>query len=61
MILQFVKSQKTDEYVVISEGDMDFNTPFSSTLADMKEEKARIDRALLLYADDLRRYTKEIV
>jgi|TARA_B100001094_G_C17781622_1_gene600008 hypothetical protein len=61
MILQFVKSQKTDEYVVISEGDMDFNTPFASTLADMKEEKARIDRALLLYADDLRRYTKEIV
>jgi hypothetical protein len=61
MILQFVKSQKTDEYVVIGEGDMDFNTPFASTLADMKEEKARIDRALLLYADDLRRYTKEIV
>ena len=56
MILQFVKSQKTDEYVVIGEGDMDFNTPFASTLADMKEEKARIDRALLLYADDSRRY-----
>ena len=56
MILQFVKSQKTDEYVVIGEGDMDFNTPFASTLADMKEEKARIDRALILYANDLRRY-----
>ena len=56
MILQFVKSQKTDEYVVIGEGDIDFNTPFASTLADMKEEKARIDRALLLYADDTRRY-----
>ena len=61
MILQFVKSQKTDEYVVIGEGDMDFNTPFASTLSDMKEEKARIDRALLLYADDLRRYKKETV
>ena len=56
MILQFVKSQKTDEYVVIGEGDMDFNTPFASTLSDLKEEKARIDRALLLYADDSRRY-----
>ena len=56
MILQFVKSQKTDEYVVIGEGDMDFNTPFASTLADMKEEKARIDRALILYANDSRRY-----
>ena len=40
---------------------MYFNTPFASTLADMKEEKALIDSALLLYADDLRRYTKEIV
>jgi len=35
---------------------MDFNIPFASTLADLKEEKARIDRALLLYADDSRRY-----
>ena len=56
MILQFVKSQKTDEYVIIAEDDMDFNTPFASTLSDLKEEKARIDRALLLYADDSRRY-----
>lgn len=56
MILQFVKSQKTDEYVVIAEGDMDFNTPFASTLSDLKEEKARIDRALISYANDSRRY-----
>lgn len=61
MTLKFVKSQKSGEYVIISEGDMDFYTPFASTLKDMKEEKARIDRALLSYADDYRRFTKEIV
>jgi|TARA_B110001454_G_C12413823_1_gene306367 hypothetical protein len=55
-MIKFVKAQKSGEYVLIKEGDMDFNTSFASTLKDMKEEKARIDRALLLYADS-RRYT----
>ena len=55
-MIKFVKAQKSGEYVLIKEGDMDFNTSFASTLKDMKEEKARIDRALLLYVDS-RRYT----
>ena len=49
MTIKFVKSQKSGEYVLIKEGDMDFNTSFASTLAEMKEEKARIDRALLKF------------
>jgi hypothetical protein len=52
MTIKFVKSQKTGEYVLIKEGDMDFNTPFASTLKDMKEEKARIDRALLNFVKE---------
>jgi len=49
MTIKFVKSQKSGEYVLIKEGDMDFNTSFASTLAEMKEERAKIDRALLKF------------
>ena len=52
MTIKFVKSQKSGEYVLIKEGDMDFDTSFASTLKEMKEEKARIDRALLLYVEE---------
>jgi len=48
-MVKFVKSQKSGEYVLIKEGDMDFHTSFASTLKEMKEEKARIDRALLKF------------
>ena len=48
-MFKFVKSQKTGEYVLIKEGDMDFNTRFTLTLKDMKEEKRAIDRALTEY------------
>ena len=48
-MVKFVKSQKTGEYVLIKEGDMDFNTRFALTLKDMKEEKRAIDRALTEY------------
>lgn len=46
--IKFVKSQKTGEYVLIKEGDMDFNTRFALTLKDMKEEKRAIDKALTM-------------
>ena len=49
MTIKFVKSQKSGEYVLIKEGDMDFHTSFASTLAEMKEERAKIDRALLKF------------
>ena len=52
MTIKFVKSQKSGEYVLIKKGDMDFDTSFASTLKEMKEEKARIDRALLLYVEE---------
>jgi hypothetical protein len=54
MTLKFVKAQKSGEYVLIKEGDMDFNTPFASTLKEMKEEKARIDRALSMFVTTLK-------
>jgi len=50
-MVKFVKAQKTGEYVLITEEDMDFNTKFASTLKELKEEKARIDRALTLYVN----------
>lgn len=54
MTIKFVKSQKSGEYVIIKEGDMDFHTSFASTLKEMKEEKARIDRALSFYVASTR-------
>lgn len=49
-MVKFVESQKTGEYVLITEEDMDFNTRFAKTFSEMKEEKRRIERALTTFA-----------
>ena len=45
-MVKYVKSQKSGEYVLIKEGDMDFNTRFALTLKDIKNERRVIDNAL---------------
>ncbi len=49
-MIKFVESQKTGEYVLITEEDMDFNTRFAKTFSEMKEEKRKIERALTTFA-----------
>jgi len=48
-MIKFVKSQKTGEYVLIKEGDMDFNRPWAFTVKELKDEKGKIDTALTTY------------
>ena len=45
-VTKFVKSQKTGEYVKIGPNDMDYNTRFALTDAEMTAERDAIIRAI---------------
>jgi hypothetical protein len=48
MIVKFVKSQKTGEWVPITEGDMDFNRPFAKTIEELTEERNAMTRRICI-------------
>lgn len=47
-MVKFVKSQKTGEWVPITEGDMDFNTPFAKTIEELTEERDAMTRRICM-------------
>ncbi len=48
MIVKFVKSQKTGEWLPITKGDMDFNTPFAKTIEELTEERDAMTRIICI-------------
>ena len=51
-VKKFVKSNKTGEWCIIESDDMDFNTRFAMTYAEMKQEVRLMNTALERYRLD---------